>query len=72
MVLEELEDSCSTQWQSKVLLGTEFDVVAVVDMATDADYFAYQLKYDSVQGKFKGEIKTKKSSPELAEEDILS
>ena len=40
-------------------------------MATDADYFAYQLKYDSVQGKFKGEITTKKSSPELAEEDIL-
>ena len=53
------------------LLGTEFEVVAVVDMATDADYFAYQLKYDSVQGKFKGEITTKKSSPELAEEDIL-
>lgn len=53
------------------LLGTEFDVVAVVDMATDADYFAYQLKYDSVQGKFKGDIQTKKSNPELAEEDIL-
>jgi len=53
------------------LLGTEFDVVAVVDMATDADYFAYQLKYDSVQGKFKGDITTKKSSPELAEEDII-
>ncbi len=55
----------------KGLLGTEFEVVAVVDMATDADYFAYQLKYDSVQGKFDGEIKTRKSSPELAEEDIL-
>jgi len=53
------------------LLGTEFEVVAVVDMATDADYFAYQLKYDSTQGKFDGEIKTRKSSPELAEEDIL-
>ena len=39
------------------LLGTEFDGVAVVDMATDADYFAYQLKYDSTQGKFQGEIK---------------
>jgi len=46
-------------------------VVAVVDMSTDADYFAYQLKYDSVQGKFKGEISTKKSSPELKEDDIL-
>jgi len=53
------------------LIGTEFEVVAVVDMSTDADYFAYQLKYDSVQGKFKGEISTKKSSPELKEDDIL-
>jgi glyceraldehyde 3-phosphate dehydrogenase len=53
------------------LLGTQFDVVAVVDVATDADYFAYQLKYDSVQGKFKGDVTTKKSSPELAEEDII-
>ncbi len=53
------------------LLGTEFDVVAVVDVATDAEYFAYQLKYDSVQGKFKGEITTKKSSPELEADDIL-
>ena len=25
------------------LLGTELDVVAVVDMTTDADYFAYQM-----------------------------
>lgn len=53
------------------ILGKEFDVVAVVDMTTDADYFAYQLKYDSVQGKFKGEVTTKKSSPELKENDIL-
>ena len=53
------------------LLGTEFEVVAVVDMATDAEYFAYQLKYDSVQGKFQGEISTKKSSPELEADDIL-
>ncbi|MDW7660158.1 MAG: type I glyceraldehyde-3-phosphate dehydrogenase [Bacillota bacterium] len=53
------------------LIGTKFDVVAVVDMTTDADYFAYQLKYDSTQGKFKGEISTKKSSPELADDDIL-
>jgi glyceraldehyde 3-phosphate dehydrogenase len=53
------------------LIGTKFDVVAVVDMTTDADYFAYQLKYDSTQGKFKGEISTKKSSPELKEEDLI-
>ena len=53
------------------LLGKEFEVAAVVDITTDADYFAYQLKYDSVQGKFKGDIKTKKSSPELEATDIL-
>lgn len=53
------------------LLGKAFDVVAVVDMTTDADYFAYQLKYDSVQGKFKGEVSTKKSSPEVEGNDVL-
>ena len=42
------------------LLGKDtFDVVAVVDLSTDAKYFAYQLKYDSVQGKMKADISTK-------------
>jgi glyceraldehyde 3-phosphate dehydrogenase len=49
----------------------KLDVVAVVDVSTDADYFAYQLKYDSVQGKFKHEIKTEKSSPDVAENDVI-
>ncbi|HZK87729.1 MAG TPA: type I glyceraldehyde-3-phosphate dehydrogenase [Anaerovoracaceae bacterium] len=53
------------------LLGTKFDVVAVVDITTNAKYFAYQLKYDSTQGKFNGTLATKKSSPELADDDIL-
>ncbi|NLK89546.1 MAG: type I glyceraldehyde-3-phosphate dehydrogenase [Clostridiaceae bacterium] len=53
------------------LLGSKLDVVAVVDVSTDADYFAYQLKYDSVQGKFKHEIKTEKSSPDVAENDVI-
>jgi len=53
------------------LLGTKFDVVAVVDVTTDAEYFAYQLKYDSVQGKFKGTISTKKSAPGLETDDII-
>ena len=53
------------------LLSSKFDVVAIVDVTTDAKYFAYQLKYDSTQGKFKGELATKKSSPEAAEDDIL-
>lgn len=53
------------------LLGKEIDVVAVVDISTDADYFAYQIKYDSVQGQFKHEIKTEKSSPDAAENDVI-
>jgi len=43
------------------LLGKTIDVKAVVDISTDADYFAYQLKYDSVHGKFKHKVETKKS-----------
>jgi glyceraldehyde 3-phosphate dehydrogenase len=53
------------------LLGKEIDVVAVVDMTTDADYFAYQIKYDSVHGHFKHDIKTEKSNPSLEENDTL-
>jgi len=53
------------------LLGKEIDVVAVVDVSTDAKYFAYQLKYDSVHGKFQGELKTEKSSPDKQEDDII-
>ena len=52
-------------------LGKEIDVVAVVDVSTDAKYFAYQLKYDSVHGKFNGTLGTKKSKPELEDDDIL-
>ncbi len=52
------------------LLG-EIDVVAVVDISTDADYFAYQLKYDTVHGRFKHEVKTEKSNPALTENDTL-
>jgi len=41
------------------LLGKgNIDVVAVVDLSTDAKYFAYQLKYDSVQGRMKADIGT--------------
>jgi glyceraldehyde 3-phosphate dehydrogenase len=40
------------------LLGKEIDIVAVTDVSTDAKYFAYQMKYDSVQGKFRGEVST--------------
>ncbi|MFT3786607.1 MAG: type I glyceraldehyde-3-phosphate dehydrogenase [Tepidisphaeraceae bacterium] len=53
------------------LLGKEVDVVAVVDISTDADYFAYQIKYDSVHGRFKHKVETKKSKADLAEADVL-
>ncbi len=54
------------------LLGKDkIDVVAVVDISTDAEYFAYQLKYDSVQGRMKADISAKKSDASLAEADVL-
>jgi len=55
----------------KGVLGKEIKVVAVVDVSTDADYFAYQLRYDSVHGRFKGEVHTEKSKPDLKENDVL-
>ncbi|MDP2989591.1 MAG: type I glyceraldehyde-3-phosphate dehydrogenase [Kiritimatiellota bacterium] len=53
------------------LLGKTLDVVAVVDVSTDADYFAYQMKYDSVHGKFKHAITTTKSDASKEENDTL-
>jgi glyceraldehyde 3-phosphate dehydrogenase len=55
----------------KNALGTEIDVVAVVDVSTEADYFAYQLKYDSVHGHFKGTVTSEKSSPSAEHDDVL-
>ncbi|MDR0321169.1 MAG: type I glyceraldehyde-3-phosphate dehydrogenase [Treponema sp.] len=53
------------------LLGKDkVDIVAVTDIVTDAKYFAYQLKYDSTQGRMQADIKTKKSAS-AAEDDIL-
>ncbi|RPJ22825.1 MAG: type I glyceraldehyde-3-phosphate dehydrogenase [Desulfobacteraceae bacterium] len=52
-------------------LQKDFDVVAVVDVSTDAKYFAYQMKYDSVHGKFPGTLETAKSNPSLEEDDTL-
>jgi glyceraldehyde 3-phosphate dehydrogenase len=54
----------------KGLLGKEIDVVAVVDISTEAKYFAYQLKYDSVHGRFTGTLATEKSAG-AADDDIL-
>jgi glyceraldehyde 3-phosphate dehydrogenase len=55
----------------KGLLGKEVDVVAVVDITTEAKYFAYQLKYDSIHGKFNGKLATEKSSASAADDDVL-
>jgi len=52
------------------LLGKELDVVAVNDLVP-ADNLAYLLKYDSTQGRFNGEVVSKKSSPSVAEDDVL-
>ena len=52
------------------LLGTAIDVVAVNDLVP-ADNLAYLLKYDSTQGKFNGTVTSEKSSPEVAEDDVL-
>jgi glyceraldehyde 3-phosphate dehydrogenase len=52
------------------LLGTTIDVVAVNDLVP-ADNLAYLLKYDSTQGKFDGTVTSEKSSPDVAEDDVL-
>ena len=44
----------------KGILGKTLDVVAVVDVSTDAKYFAYQLKYDSIHGHFRGTRRQRK------------
>ena len=51
-------------------LGKELDVVAVNDLVP-ADNLAYLLKYDSTQGKFNGHVHSEKSSPSVAEDDVL-
>jgi len=53
------------------LLGSEIDVVAVADVANDADYYAYQLKYDSVHQRFDGIVASDKSSQNMVSNDVL-
>src|SRR3954447_15000306 len=52
------------------LLGKTLDVVAVNDLV-GADNLAYLMKYDSIQGRFTGEVRAEKSSADKAEDDIL-
>ena len=52
------------------MIGKEIEVVAVGDIVP-ADNLAYLLKYDSIQGAFKGEVTSKKSAADKAEDDVL-
>ncbi len=52
------------------LLGKELQVVAVGDIVP-ADNLAYLLKYDSTQGRFDGQVASKKSAPDKPEDDLL-
>ncbi|MDG1890006.1 MAG: type I glyceraldehyde-3-phosphate dehydrogenase [Verrucomicrobiota bacterium] len=52
------------------LLGNDVEVVAVGDIVP-ADNLAYLLKYDSTQGRFKGEVSSKKSSDDKDDDDVL-
>ena len=52
------------------LIGKDVEVVAVGDIVP-ADNLAYLLKYDSIQGRFKGEVSSKKSAADKPEDDVL-
>lgn len=52
------------------IVGNDVQVVAVGDIVP-ADNLAYLLKFDSTQGRFQGEVGSKKSSADKAEDDIL-
>jgi glyceraldehyde 3-phosphate dehydrogenase len=52
------------------LVGKEVQVVAVGDIVP-ADNLAYLLKYDSTQGRFQGQVGSKKSAADKAEDDVL-
>ncbi len=52
------------------LLEKDVQVVAVGDIVP-ADNLAYLLKYDSTQGRFQGQVSSRKSSADKPEDDIL-
>ena len=52
------------------LLGRDLQVVAVGDIVP-ADNLAYLLKYDSTQGRFNGQVSSKKSAADRLEDDVL-
>lgn len=52
------------------LLGNDVEVVAVGDIVP-TDNLAYLVKYDSTQGRFAGQVDSKKSSPDKESDDVL-
>jgi glyceraldehyde 3-phosphate dehydrogenase len=52
------------------MIGSDVEVVAVGDIVP-ADNLAYLLKYDSTQGRFRGEVSSRKSAPDKPDHDIL-
>ena len=52
------------------VVGKDVQVVAVGDIVP-ADNLGYLLKYDSIQGRFKGTVSSRKSAPDKAEDDVL-
>ncbi|HON08443.1 MAG TPA: type I glyceraldehyde-3-phosphate dehydrogenase [Verrucomicrobiota bacterium] len=52
------------------VIGKDIEVVAVGDIVP-ADNLGYLLKYDSTQGRFNGEISSRKSSPDKTDDDVL-
>src|SRR5580693_1726249 len=52
------------------MIGSDVEVVAVGDIVP-ADNLAYLLKYDSTQGRFRGEVSSRKSAPDKLEDDVL-
>src|SRR6202161_3986486 len=51
------------------MIGKDVEVVAVGDIVP-ADNLAYLLKYDSTQGRFKGEVSSRKSAADKPDDDI--
>ena len=52
-------------------LGRDIDVVAVANISSDAGYLAYQIKYDSIHGRFGQQVKADKSDHSMNYPDTL-
>ena len=53
------------------LLDNGVELVAIVARNTKADYFVYQLKYDSTQHRWERDITAEKSDPSQEENNVL-